>query len=218
MLVEISIKISALWPPRHFNVFLSLSASTVEQEQIQKKTFTNWVNAQLAKVGLKCSAILLVCQFKLCLVTKWRKKVYLFSMWRFSDSEISRSGWPDLSSPVIAPHCCHEIQIKITKDNSVTELSTVHRRCCRSIPKHESAAQRPLPVEVSFARETGVDTVHGDINIAQRSKGSQHTDRQQQTSAPPATSPAASPVQTEPVSAHSRCSAEDSCRNGTNHG
>lgn len=26
------------------------SPSTVEQEQIQKKTFTNWVNAQLAKV------------------------------------------------------------------------------------------------------------------------------------------------------------------------
>lgn len=27
------------------------SSSTVEQEQIQKKTFTNWVNAQLAKVS-----------------------------------------------------------------------------------------------------------------------------------------------------------------------
>lgn len=26
------------------------SPSTVEQEQIQKKTFTNWVNAQLAQV------------------------------------------------------------------------------------------------------------------------------------------------------------------------
>lgn len=120
-------------------------------------------------------------------------------MRRFSDSEISGLGfgkttletsvWPDLSSPVIAPHCCHEIQIKITKDNLVTELSTVHRRCCKSISKHESAAQRPLPVEVSFARESGVDTVHGDINIAQRSKGSQHTDRQQQTSAPPSHQP-----------------------------
>lgn len=28
------------------------SPSTVEQEQIQKKTFTNWVNAQLAKVSV----------------------------------------------------------------------------------------------------------------------------------------------------------------------
>lgn len=30
---------------------VSSSPSTVEQEQIQKKTFTNWVNAQLAKVS-----------------------------------------------------------------------------------------------------------------------------------------------------------------------
>lgn len=45
-------------------------------------------------------------------------------------------------------------------------------------------------MEVNVAREPGVDTVHWDINIAVRSKGSQHTDRQQQT--PPTPPPASS--------------------------
>lgn len=97
-----------------------------------------------------------------------------------------KKHWFDVtSSRLIAPdRYRHEIQMKITTDNLVTELSAIHHRCCKSISSHESAAARPLPVEVSLARETGLDTVHGHINIAQRSKGSQHTDRQQQTSAP----------------------------------
>lgn len=45
------------------------SPLTVEQEQIQKKTFTNWVNAQLAKVGLNFM------QFSLSVITSfvWMK-------------------------------------------------------------------------------------------------------------------------------------------------
>lgn len=40
----------------------------------------------------------------------------------FGKTTLETSVWPDLTSPVIAPRCCHEIQIKITKDNLVTEL------------------------------------------------------------------------------------------------
>lgn len=46
---------SDVFPPQRrwwtSDVHRPSSASTVEQEQIQKKTFTNWVNAQLAKVS-----------------------------------------------------------------------------------------------------------------------------------------------------------------------
>uniref|UniRef100_A0A8C2X856 Calponin-homology (CH) domain-containing protein n=1 Tax=Cyclopterus lumpus TaxID=8103 RepID=A0A8C2X856_CYCLU len=46
-------KMHSRWNKLHIlNVTLCVcSSSTVEQEQIQKKTFTNWVNAQLAKVS-----------------------------------------------------------------------------------------------------------------------------------------------------------------------
>lgn len=50
-----------MWVAVSVRACVCVRARAVEQEQIQKRTFTNWVNAQLAKVSARSTCCCRVC-------------------------------------------------------------------------------------------------------------------------------------------------------------
>ncbi len=70
-----SFKYTLFWMCVDYNFLLSVS-STVEHEQIQKRTFTNWINAQLAKV---CWEIIFTCD-----VSKINGCELVYSVWKMN--------------------------------------------------------------------------------------------------------------------------------------